>query len=169
MTSLYGGRFSTSLLSAGTSQQFLVNSKILPDRWISRVSPRHTMTALAPPMSYSFISPQNQIIRTKTIKEFSDQYSVSYRSARALASGFRSKIKGWCSTSPKAKRARKRFTTRLVNTKTGRIEIVGQSAKSCAKRMGVCYNDLVKLLNGHKIMIRGWAMEQTMKLAQSHC
>lgn len=118
---------------------------------------------------YRWIDSTGQVVKTRTIKEFSEKYSMSYRSARALASGYRSKIKGWCSTSRKAKRARQRFTTRLVNARTGQSEIVGQSAKTLANRIGVCYNDLVKLLNGHKIMVRGWAMERTLELAQGYC
>lgn len=118
---------------------------------------------------YRWIDSTGQVVKTRTIKEFSEKYSMSYRSARALASGARSKIKGWCSTSRKAKRARKRFTTRLVNPKTGQSEIVGQSAKAFAKRHGICYNDVVKLLNGHKIMVRGWALERTLELAHGYC
>lgn len=118
---------------------------------------------------YRWIDSQNQVVKTRTIREFSEKYSMSYRSARALASGYRSKIKGWCSTSRKARLARQRFTTRLVNPKTGQSEIVGQSARAFAERHGVCYNDLVKLLNGHKLMVKGWATEQTLELSQGYC
>ena len=118
---------------------------------------------------YRWIDSRGEVINTRTIKEFSESANMPYRSARALATGYRSKIKGWCSTSRKAKPARQRFTTRLVNTKTGQSEIVGPSAKAIAKRIGVCYNDLVKLLNGHKIMVKGWAMEQTLRLAHAYC
>jgi hypothetical protein len=63
---------------------------------------------------YSFIAPTGEIIKTKTIKQFADQYGFRYSNAKSLSCGHYKTLNGWCSTSPKARRARKRFQTVLV-------------------------------------------------------
>jgi hypothetical protein len=118
---------------------------------------------------YRWIDSTGNVITTKTIREFSEKYSMSYRSSRALASGFRSRIKGWCSTNPKAKRARTRFTSRLINTKTGQSEILGQSVKGFAERHGLCMSELSKLINGRKVMYRDWCLSETLELSRFGC
>ena len=111
---------------------------------------------------YSFISPKGEIIKTKTVKEFSEKYGMKYSSAKELACGNRARNLGWCSTHKKAKRLRDRFTTVLVNTKTGERSILGQSLITFSKKHGLCMNEISKLVNGHKIFSRHWCLEKTL-------
>lgn len=66
--------------------------------------------------------------------------------------------------SKRAAKKRKRWTTLLINTRTGQRERLGHSIKSFAERHDVCGNDICKLLNGHKIAVKGWVLEKTWKL-----
>ena len=114
---------------------------------------------------YSFISPQNEVIKTKTIRAFSDQYGLHYGNARSLACGLRHTIRGWCSTHKNARLKRRRFQTVLVNMRTGEREILGQTVKGFAKAHGLCMNELSKLVNRRKVVYRHWVLESTLKAA----
>ena len=114
---------------------------------------------------YSFISPQNQVIKAKSIRAFSDQYGFHYDNAKSLACGLRHTIRGWCSTHKRARLKRKRFRTVLVNMKTGERSILGQTVKGFAKAHGLCMNELSKLVNRRKVAYRHWVMEATLKAA----
>jgi hypothetical protein len=114
---------------------------------------------------YSFISPNNEVIKTNTVKAFAKQYGFNYSSARNLACGHQKTMLGWCSTNKRAKRVRTRFQTVLVNTKTGERKILGQSLTQFARDNHLCMNELWKLLNGRKIMYRGWTLEKSVMAA----
>jgi hypothetical protein len=117
---------------------------------------------------HRFISPTGEIIKTRSIKEFAEKYDFSPSMARSLACGYRSRLKGFCSTSPRAKKERMRFMTVLINTQTGERSILGPSVKKFATDHGLCFNELSKLVNGHKLMYRGWVLEKTLNLANGH-
>jgi hypothetical protein len=114
---------------------------------------------------YKWIDSNGKIVKTKTIREFSDKYGINYSHAKTLACGLRSKHKGWCSTSPRAKKARERFTTVLLNLRTGEREIVGQSPKKFALNHSLCPNELLKLLNKHRIIYRDYCLASTLDAA----
>src|ERR1700722_3476892 len=115
---------------------------------------------------YSFISPTGETIKTKTIKQFADQYGFRYSNAKSLACGHYKTLNGWCSTSPRARRARKRFQTVLVNPDLGISEVLGQRETRFAERHHLCKSELYKLINGRQIGYRGWFLERTLKLAR---
>ncbi len=55
--------------------------------------------------------------------------------------------------------------TKLVNTKTKETFVLGRSVKHFAKEHGLCFNELSKLVNGHKLMYRGWCLQKTLEAA----
>ena len=65
---------------------------------------------------YTFISPKGEIVKTKTIKEFSEKYQFNYNNAVQLNCGFSARMNGWCSTHPKAKKKRQRFIDTIQGT-----------------------------------------------------
>lgn len=115
-------------------------------------------------MSYKWISPQGEIVTTKTIAEWARTNSVRYSNAKSLACGSRQTVRGWLS--PKApKKRRKRFMTVLRNVRTGESAIVGKSIRSFATAHGVCHNDLCAVVAGKKIAAKGWILERSAELA----
>jgi hypothetical protein len=116
---------------------------------------------------HSFISPTGEIIKTKTIKQFADQYGFRYSNAKSLACGHYKRLNGWCSTSPTAKKARERFQTVLVNPTLGIREVLGQNVTDFAKRHHLAVDDVYQLVNARLICYRGWMLEKTLKLALS--
>jgi len=85
--------------------------------------------------------------------------------AKALSCGYRSRLRGWCSTNKRAKKERDRFLTQLVNVHTGEEFILGASIKKFAQDHGLCDNELWKLVNGKgKLMYRGWCLKKTLDL-----
>jgi len=109
------------------------------------------------------------VIKTRTIKEFSERYSMSYSLAKSLHCGLRVRIGGFCSTSKnaKARKYRKRFLTKLVNTKTGEECILGASVKNFAADHGLSLQGLSELINGHVHIYRDWVLKKTLE-AISH-
>src|SRR4051794_7902706 len=116
---------------------------------------------------YKFISPTGEVVRTKTVKEFSQQTGITYSHARDLACGYNARVGGWCSMAPRAKKHRKRFLTVLIHPRQGKREMVGQSVSNFAKKHSLCVNELYKLVNGRKICYRGWMLETSYELAQN--
>jgi len=116
---------------------------------------------------YSFISPTGETVKTKTIKQFADQYGFRYSNARSLACGHYQRLKGWCSTSSTAKKARERFQTVLVNPNLGVRDVLGQNFTDFAKKHHLAVNDVYQLVNARLICYRGWMLEKTLKLAHS--
>jgi hypothetical protein len=115
---------------------------------------------------YSWISPTGEKIRTRTVKEFATKYNFPESHARDLACGYMKRYRKWCSGHKRAAKARKRFTTVLVNFRLGKREILGQTVTAFAAKHQLCKNELYKLINGRKIMYRGWMLERTHNLAQ---
>lgn len=66
---------------------------------------------------------------------------------------------------PRAKKARERFTTVLVDTKTGERSILGQTITAFTEKHGLCKNEVYKLVNCRTIIYRNWMLEKTYKLA----
>ncbi len=117
--------------------------------------------------SYSFINFRGEIERFENIRAFSEKYSMPYSMARSLHAGMRVRLRGFCSTSSKAKagKFRARFMTKLVNTKTGERCIVGASVKACAKNHGLSLQGLSELVNGRVQIYRHWILEKTLAAA----
>jgi hypothetical protein len=40
--------------------------------------------------------------------------------------------------------------------------------KHFSRQHGLCFNELSKLINGHKIVYRGWYLEKTLELANGN-
>ena len=111
---------------------------------------------------YSWIKADGSVLKTRTIKEFSEISGFSPQMSRVLACGTRGRIRGWCSTARRAKRQRDRFTLVLTNTITGASKILGSSVKKFAKDHGLCLNELSRLVNGRSRMYRGWILQKTL-------
>src|SRR4051812_8761452 len=113
---------------------------------------------------YRWLNSQGQIIRTHTIKEFSEKYSIGYGLAKSLACGSKVRIHGFCSTSPKAKarKYRERFMTGLVNTQTGERSILGPSVKKFANDHGLSLQGLSELVNCRVQVYRHWILQKTL-------
>ena len=131
-------------------------------RLCSRPSSHHSERRSTPTFMYSFISSSGQVIKTKTIKEFSEISGLSPQMSRVLACGTRGRVRGWCSTARRAKRQRDRFTLVLTNTFTGASKILGPSVKKFAKEHHLCLNELSRLVNGRSRMYRGWILQKTL-------
>lgn len=118
-------------------------------------------------MSYKFINSNGELIKTRTIKEFSERYSMSYSLAKSLHCGLRVRIGGFCSTSPKpkARKYRRRFLTKLVNTKTAEECILGPSVKKFAVDHGLSLQGLSELVNGRVHIYRNWVLKKTLEAA----
>ena len=114
-----------------------------------------------------WISPEGQIVETKTIKEFAEKFGVRESTARRLACGDRNMSHGWCSTHRRARKARERFMTVLRNTKTGERKIVGQFVTRFATENGLCINDTYGLLSGRLIMYKHWVVDRAYQLTTS--
>ena len=115
---------------------------------------------------YVWTNSQNQTIKTKTIADFARMTGIHYSNAKSLACGIQQTLRGWLS--PKApKKRRERFKTVLRNIRTGERVIVGAAITSLAKRIGVCENDLWKVVNGYdgKLAIKGWTLERSWESA----
>lgn len=117
---------------------------------------------------YRWINSKGEVIRTRTVKEFSAISGMSYSMAKSLACGYRARLKGFCSTSPKVKKHRERFTTVLVNTRTGARSILGPSVKKFATDHHLSLQGLSELINGRVQMYRHWALERTLEAAHLH-
>ena len=89
---------------------------------------------------------------------------MPYSMARSLHCGMRVRLRGFCSTSskPKARKFRRRFLTRLVNTKTGETKILGASVKSFAKDHGLSLQGLSELVNKRVQIYRHWVLGKTL-------
>lgn len=96
---------------------------------------------------YSFLDNTGNVIKTRSVREFSDRHSLPYKSALSLASGRRARLCGYCSTHPRAKKLRERFTTTLLNLKTGERKILGPSVKKFAKDHDLSLQGLSELVN----------------------
>ena len=116
---------------------------------------------------YQWKNSQGEKIKTKTIADFARITGIRYSNAKSLACGLHHTLRGWLS--PKApKKRRQRFNTALRNIYTNEQVIVGASLTTLAKRIGVCHNDLWKVVRGFdgKLAIKGWALERSCKLAR---
>ena len=115
---------------------------------------------------YVWTNSQGQTVKTKTIADFARMTGIHYSNAKSLACGIQQTLRGWLS--PKApKKRRERFKTVLRNIRTGERVIVGAAITSLAKRIGVCENDLWKVVNGYdgKLAIKGWTLERSWESA----
>lgn len=117
---------------------------------------------------FKFYSPEGALVKTDNLRDFAVQHSLPYSHVKDLNCGRFKRYKGWLSTHPSARRYRKRFLTVLVNTQTGERCILGQAVTRFAKAHGLCLCELSKLVNGHKVIYRGWCLETTLKLAQGN-
>jgi hypothetical protein len=116
---------------------------------------------------FKFYSPQGQLVKTSNLRDFAVQHSLPYSHVKDLNCGRFKRYKGWLSTHASARKYRKRFLTALVNEK-GKRHILGQTVTGFAKSYGLCLSEVSKLVNGHKLMYRGWCLEKTLQLAQGH-
>ena len=114
---------------------------------------------------YSFISPAGQTIRTKTVKKFAESFGFNYSYARDLACGRTQVARGWCSTSPKAKRKRDRFLTKLVNLRSGETSMIGKSLAQFSRDHHLCRASLSELLNGRVLHYRDFVLAKSLALA----
>lgn len=114
--------------------------------------------------AFSFIGPQGEVIKTRSIREFSEKYSMPYCMARSLHCGMRVRLRGFCSTSskPRARKFRDRFMTVLVNTKNGEAKILGPSVKKFAKDHGLSLQGLSELVNGRVQVYRHFVLGKTL-------
>ena len=119
---------------------------------------------------YSWLKSDGTVLQTDTIKQFCEITGFRPDMARTLASGVRYRLCGWCSTSkkPKVRKARERFTTVLVNTKTGEKKWLGPSVKQFARDHGLCFNELSQLINGHALGYRSWVLQKTLDAANGY-
>jgi hypothetical protein len=111
---------------------------------------------------YQWTDSQGRTVETKTIADFARMTGIRYSNAKSLACGIQQTLRGWLS--PKAqKKRRERFNTVLRNIRTGERVIVGAAITSLAKRIGVCENDLWKVVCGYggKLAIKGWTLERS--------
>jgi hypothetical protein len=113
---------------------------------------------------FSLISPTGEIIRKKTVKELMDVTGFRESNLRSLLCAHFKRFCGWCSMHLRARKARARFTTVLVNIDTGERSILGQTVTAFAKKHGLCKNELYRLINYRSIVYRGWMMERTYNL-----
>ena len=102
------------------------------------------------------------------LDEFVATYRFPREQAKLLMKGERTRLRGWCSTSKRAKRQRERFMTVLVNMKTNERFVLGRSVKAFAREHNLCFNELSKLVNGHKILYRGFCLAKTLNVAHSN-
>jgi hypothetical protein len=117
---------------------------------------------------YSFITSTGDIVKTMTIAEFARKFNFPPSMARTLACGVRARLRGFCSTHPRAKRFRDRFTTPLINIWTGERKILGPSVKKFAKDNGISLSECSLLINRKSLCIRGWMLERSWKAANLH-
>jgi len=113
---------------------------------------------------YKWLSPNGDIIKTKTIREFANLTGMRYSNARSLACASLLSLHGYVAVHPKTKAKRKRMLTELLNTRTGQRQRLGCSAKEFAAKNGICKSELHKLLCGRKISIRDWTLASTADL-----
>jgi hypothetical protein len=116
---------------------------------------------------YRFINSEGTVVKARKLTVFASQYGLRYSSVKSLACGWRKTLHGFCSTSKRAKKARERFTTVLVNTSTGERLILGQRLREFARTHGLSVHGLTELVQGHVKMYRHWALEKTMEAACS--
>lgn len=118
---------------------------------------------------YQWLKSDGSVLHA-TIKQFCEISGFSPSMARTLASGVRYRLRDFCSNSkkPKVKKARDRFTTALVNTKTGEKKWLGPSVKKFARDHGLCFNELSKLVNGHSLQYRSWVLQKTLDAADGY-
>jgi len=114
-----------------------------------------------------WLNSKGEIIKTRTIREFADRYGLTIDSARNLHSGHRSRIRGFCSLAPRAKKERDRFMMVLVNTKSGERSILGPSVKQFAKDRGLSLQGLSELVNGTVFVYRHWVLAKTLDAISS--
>lgn len=117
---------------------------------------------------YQWLKADGSVLRTDTIKQFCEISGFSPSMARTLACGKRARLRGFCSTHPRAKRFRERFTTTLINIWTGERKILGPSVKKFAKDNGISLSECSLLINRKSLCIRGWMLERTWEAANPH-
>ena len=116
---------------------------------------------------YRWIDKDNNTVTTNTVKEFAQMTGMRESNARSLACGHFKRFKNWCSTHRRAKRHRKRFTTELVHTFSGRKAIIGKSVVAFCRAQNLSTGHVHKLLSGEKLFYRGWCLAATLELAQA--
>ena len=121
-------------------------------------------------MAYTFIGPDGQTIKTKSIKEFARTYGFPESLARNLHCGYRARLRGFCSTSqkPRVKKLRKRFLTKLTNLKTGENAILGASVKRFAQEHDLSLQGLSELVNNRVSIYRHWVKAGTAEILNVH-
>jgi len=117
---------------------------------------------------YQWLKSDGSLLETETIKQFCEVSGFSASSARTLAAGIRGRLNGWCSTARRARKQRDRFTTVLVNTKTGEKKWLGPTVKRFAMDHGLCLNELSRLINRRSRMYRGWILQRTLDAIDSN-
>lgn len=117
-------------------------------------------------MSYKFYSPQGQLVKTKSLRDFAVQHSLPYSHVKDLNCGRMKRYRGWLSTHKSARKYRKRFLTVLVNTQTSERCIVGQAVTRFAKAHGLSNKNLYGLLNGKRLAYKNWCLQQTLALLE---
>ena len=117
---------------------------------------------------YSWINSEGQTIKTDTIAEFARKYNFPPSMARTLACGKRARLRGFCSTHPRAKKFRDRFTTTLINLNTGEKKILGPSVKKFARDHDLSLQGFSELINRRVLLYRGWTLESSVALANLH-
>jgi len=108
-----------------------------------------------------FISPTGEVVKTKTIKEFSDKYGLEPVGARMLACGMLKSFHGWMSFHPKAKKKRKRIMTKLINVQTYAEETLGNTVRAFADKHNLCSYEVCNLLTGKRFIYKNWVLRKT--------
>ena len=117
---------------------------------------------------YSWLKSDGSVLHADTIKEFCAISGFRPSMARTLACAVRARLRGFCSTHPRAKRFRDRFTTPLINIWTGARKILGPSVKKFAKDNGISLSECSLLINRKSLCVRGWMLERSWKAANFH-
>ena len=117
---------------------------------------------------YSLLDSTGTIIKAQTIDELANRFALSRDSVLSLVRGHRGRLFGFCSTHPRAKRIRHRWTTTLLNLKTGERKILGPSVKKFAKDHNLSLQGLSELVNRRVLAYRGWTLARSVDLADAH-
>jgi ADP-dependent phosphofructokinase/glucokinase len=115
---------------------------------------------------FTLINPEGKRVRVTNAREFAAKNNISVHSIWSLATGRKFMIKGFQSIkAPNAKRLIKRMNTEIVNLKTGERIKVGRSVPKLAKKIGVEFTKLAKLINKkYNLSLRGWVLAETYDL-----
>jgi hypothetical protein len=113
------------------------------------------------------LSPDNKIVKAKTVAELARRYNLNVTSLYKVAQGIQAGNLGWMSLHPRHKKRLEEVQTLLIHVPTRNVEHVGFSYKRFARKHDLNNEMLSDLIRGKRISYCGWMLKKTYDKLQT--